>query len=77
MWRITPLRLELDKFIESPVHRIVINIECLHQAINIGASNKAPFHFKEHLDLRTFYDTLKFWHFLSEDSIVAVLNLTI
>jgi len=32
---------------ESPVQSIVINIECLHQAINISASNKAPFHFKE------------------------------
>ena len=32
---------------ESPVQRIVINIECLHQAINISASNKALFHFKE------------------------------
>jgi hypothetical protein len=26
---------------ESAVQRIVINIECLHQAINISASNKA------------------------------------
>jgi len=34
-------------YIESPVQRIVINIECLHQAINISASNKAPFHFNE------------------------------
>jgi len=32
---------------ESPVQGIVINIERLHQAINISASNKAPFHFKE------------------------------
>ena len=40
---------------ESPVQRIVINIERLHQAINIIASNKAPFHFKKNeLDLRAF-----------------------
>jgi len=32
---------------ESPVQRVVINIECLHQAINISSSNKAPFRFKE------------------------------
>ena len=32
---------------ESPVQRIVINIERLHQAINIIASNKVPFHFKK------------------------------
>jgi len=32
---------------ESPVQKIVINVACLHQAINISASNKAPFHFKE------------------------------
>jgi len=32
---------------ESPVQRVVINNECLHQAINICANNKAPFHFKE------------------------------
>ena len=29
------------------VQRIVVNIECLHQAINISASYKARFHFKE------------------------------
>jgi len=32
---------------ESPVQRIVINTECLHQAINISASNKGAFHSKE------------------------------
>ena len=32
---------------ESPVQRIVINIECLLQAINISAGNKTPFHLKE------------------------------
>jgi len=32
---------------ESLVQKIVINIEYLHQAISISASNKAPFHFKE------------------------------
>jgi len=45
---------------ESPAQRIVINIECLHQAINISARNKAPFHLKKNeLDLRAFYDTQK------------------
>jgi len=38
----------------------MINIECLHQAINIIASKTAPFHFKKNvLDLRAFYDTQK------------------
>jgi len=32
---------------ESQEQRIVINIECFHQAINISASNKAPFNFKD------------------------------
>ena len=32
---------------ESPVQRIVINTEGLHQDINISASNKNPLHFKE------------------------------
>ena len=32
---------------ELLVQKTVINIECLHQAINISASKKAPFHFKE------------------------------
>jgi len=32
---------------ESQEQRIVINIECLHQAINISASNKAPFHLQK------------------------------
>jgi len=45
---------------ESPVQRIVINIERLHQAINTIASNKAPFHLKKNeLDLRTFYNAQK------------------
>ena len=45
---------------ESPVQRIVINIECLHQAINIIASNKDPFYLKKNeLDLCAFYDTQK------------------
>ena len=45
---------------ESQEQRIVINIECLHQAINISASNKASFHLKKNeLDLRAFYDTQK------------------
>ena len=45
---------------ESPVQRIVINIECLHQAINIIGSNKASFHLKKNeLDLRAFDDTYK------------------
>ena len=70
------MRLNLDELV-SPIQRDVINIECLHQAINTSASNKAPFHFKEQLDLRAFYDTQKLKHFLSEDSIVAVLNLTV
>ena len=43
-----------------------VNIECLRQAINISTSNKAPFPFyTTELDLRAFYETLKFWHFLS------------
>jgi len=32
---------------ESPVQRIVINIKCLYQAINISVSNKAPLDVKE------------------------------
>ena len=46
LWRGNALRLNLDES-ESPVQSIVINTECLHQAIKISANNKAPFHFKE------------------------------
>jgi len=62
LWRRTALRLNVDARVckESPDQTIVINIECLHQAINISASNMDPFHLKKNeLDLRAFYDTLK------------------
>jgi len=60
LWRRTALWLNLEESKESSVQRIVINIECLHQTINISASNKAPFPFsRTELDLRVFYNAQK------------------
>ena len=57
------MRLNVDESVKShPFQRIVINIGCLHQAINIIASNKAPFHLKKkkkELDLHALYNTQK------------------
>jgi len=55
----------------------MINIGCLHQAINARDIYKVLFILRTEQDLGTFYDTKKFWRFLSEVCIAAVVKLTV
>jgi len=64
------LRLNLgESYIESPVQMIVINSECLHQAININARIKVPFYFKE-MNWIFVPSTIHRNHYLSSGSTV-------